>query len=98
MFRERNIQNPSIFRTTSISRTLTYLDLGAYLQQCQTSTMKSFVKHSYLVDILMFREMKLSLAPGLKLFLYFRAEYLSQPFLRSLEKKNSLSKEIFLIL
>ena len=38
------IQKPYIFITTSILRTLVYLEPDAYLEHCQTSLMESFAK------------------------------------------------------
>ena len=48
-FRESYIQNPGIFRTRSIYRTLVYSEPEAYSEHCQTSTMERFTKISYLV-------------------------------------------------
>ena len=60
IFREKYIQNPSIFRTRSIFRTLTYSEPEAYLELCQTSTVERFAKNSYRAHFLIFREMELS--------------------------------------
>ena len=55
IFRERYIQNPSIFKTRSIFRTRAYLEPETYLEHCQR-----FAKNSFLVHFLVFREMELS--------------------------------------
>ena len=44
IFQERYIQNPDIFRTKSIFRTLVYLGSEAYSEHRQTSTMERFAK------------------------------------------------------
>ena len=69
IFRERYIQNPSIFRTRSIFRTLVYLEPETYSEQRQSSAMECFAKNSYLAQFLIFSEMKLS---WLIFLLYFR--------------------------
>ena len=42
IFCEKYIQNPDIFRTRCIFKTLVYLEPEAYLEHCQTSTMELF--------------------------------------------------------
>ena len=42
IFRERYIQNPNMFRTTSISRTLVYSELETHSKHCKISTMNPF--------------------------------------------------------
>ena len=59
VFQESYIQNPSIFRTRSIFRTLAYSEPEGYSEHCQTSTMKSFAENSYLPHFLIFRKMQL---------------------------------------
>ena len=44
IFRERYIQNPSIFRTRSILRNLVYSEPTVYSEHCQTSLMERFAK------------------------------------------------------
>ena len=44
IFWEKYIQNPEMFRTRSIFRTLVYSKSEAYSEHCQTSTMERFVK------------------------------------------------------
>ena len=43
IFREKFIQNPSMFITRSIFRTLVYLDPGVYSEYCQTSFFYMFL-------------------------------------------------------
>ena len=50
IFQERYIQNPIIFRTRSIFRTLAYSEPKAYLEHCKPSTMESFTRSSYLTN------------------------------------------------
>ena len=59
-FEKRYIRNPDIFRTRSICRTLVYLELETYSESCQIPTMEHFAKNSYLVQFLIFTEMKFS--------------------------------------
>ena len=42
VFRERYIQNPAIFRTRGIFRTLVYLKSETSSEHCETSTMERF--------------------------------------------------------
>ena len=44
MFGERYFQNPNVFRTRSIFRTLVYAELETYSGHYQTSTMERFAK------------------------------------------------------
>ena len=44
VFRERYIQNPAIFRTRGIFRTLVYLKSETSSEHCETSTMERFAK------------------------------------------------------
>ena len=76
------IQNPGIFRTRSIFRTLVYLELEAYSEpwyiqnsRCQTSTMEHLAKivqkiKKKFLYFLTFQEMKLS-SSDIKKFLIF---------------------------
>ena len=57
------MQNPYILRTTSILRTMAYLEPEAYFEYCQTSTMERFAKNSYVARLKKFlylQEMELS--------------------------------------
>ena len=53
------IQNPGIFRTRRIVRTLVYSECETYLEHCQTSTIKCFAKNSHLAHFLVFWETEL---------------------------------------
>ena len=50
VFRERYIQNPAIFRTRGIFRTLVYLKSETSSEHCETSTMERFAKINYLLS------------------------------------------------
>ena len=69
IFWKRYIQNPDVFRTRSIFRTLVYLEPETYSKYCQTSTMERFAKNSYLAHFFILPEIELS---SLIFLLYFR--------------------------
>ena len=69
IFWKRYIQNPDVFRTRSIFRTLVYLEPETYSKYCQTWTMERFAKNSYLAHFFILPEIELS---SLIFLLYFR--------------------------
>ena len=73
-----------IFRIKSIFRTMVYLELEAYSEHYQTSTIESFEKTRYLVHFLIFCEAELIYISGNKTF---------QPYISGSNSPNSISKK-----